>query len=611
MSETTLTKIEMKSGVVRDTTDYDAQGYYTSIQLARFRNGRPEKWGGWSSEIQPRYDNPNLTGFTGVPRDIHSWVDLESNKYLAVGTHNRLELFTDGYIYDITPIETSTSVSNILNTTSGSPYVLVSAPSHGRQVGDFVEALNQVTSVGNIKLNGVYEVVSVEHPDYYSISVASAANITTVNAGGGIQLNYLLPSGVADNGLAFGWGAGTWGTPGVSVSAGWGMPRGDGVQLTLRQWSLDNWGQDLIACPRGGRIYTWEASAGPLKRAQVISASPSVNNFVLIAQPARHMMSFGCTNFAGSFDPLTVRWSDSENYNDWTPSVSSESGEFRLKGGNYIVGAEQSSKEIVAVTDSETHKIKYLANAYVFGSDQIGSDAGLVSQQAICDVNGIVYWMGYNAFFAYDQKVRKLICPISKSIFDPQRPYSLNFSQKEKVFCGHNVQFSEVIWFYPSKNSLENDRYVVFNYLENCWYDGALSRTVWEDISIFDRPYATNASGRLFVHEQGQDDDGSPMTAFIETNEIDISDGNQLMFIDKFIPDYTIPNNKPLSVTLRFRKYPGQEFVDKTYTITNTTNFINTRVRGRRVKVRYTCDALGGDFEVGSPEFGVRPDGGR
>jgi hypothetical protein len=613
MSETTLTKLDLRVGILKDVTEYTAQGYYTSCDKIRFRDGKPEKINGWVKEIAPQYTDPSIQGFSGVARDIHSWIGLDGDKFLAVGTHNRLQLFTGGQVYDITPIQTSTSVSNVLQTVSGNPLVGVSASSHGRQIGDLVEVLNQTTSVGNVKLDGVYEVVSVASPDFYYVSVPLTPSITTVATGGGVQINYLLPSGARDNGFLFGWGAGTWGTPGASVSAGWGNPRGSGTPQTLRQWSLDNWGEYLVANPRGERIYKWIPPVGPapIERATLISASPSVVNSMMIAQPARHMMAFGCTNFAGVFDPLMVRWSDSENFDDWTPSVSSEAGEFRLKGGNFIVGAEQTSKEIVAVTDSASHKIKYLANDYVFGSDQVGSDGGLVSQQAIVDVNGIVFWMGYSSFFTYDQKVRKLPCSLDKSIFDPDRNTSLNFGQKEKVFGAHNTQYSEVMWFYPSKNSLEIDRYVKYNYLENAWDYGTLDRTVWEDISIFDRPYAVNADGTLYVHESGNDADGSPMLSFIESGEIDISDGNQLMFVDKLIPDFTMPDNKPLEVVVSYKKYPGDMFQTKTFTITNQTNFVNMRIKGRRLKVKYTSEALGGDFEVGTPEFGVKPDGAR
>lgn len=609
--ETSLKPIDVPPGIVSDITPYSTKGAYVSCNNIRFRKGKPQKIGGRVLEIVSQYSNSSVTSFTGVPRDSHTWIDLKGQKYLAVGTNKKLELFLGGKIYDITPIESTVSSSNIVQTVSGSSQVTLSVQGHTKAVGSYVEILNQASSVGNILLDGTYEIVSVVDTDHFNISVTSLAN-TTSTGGGSIELNFLLEPGLADNGSSFGWGAGTWGTPGVSVSAGWSEPRGEGAFQPLRQWSLDNWGQDLLANPRGGRIYQWEASAGPLKRAQLVTASPSINDFILVAQPARHVMSFGVTDLTGTYDPLGVRWSDSEDYNNWTPSVSSEAGDFRLKGGNVVVGAEQTSREIVAVTDNAAHRIRYLGNDFVFGSDEVGADCGLVSPHGIVDVNGIVYWMSFNGFFSYNgSKTTKLASTIDKSIFDSDEDTSINFDQKEKTFCGHNTEFNEVIWFYPSKNSIENNRYVIFNYLEGVWYDGWVQRTTWEDADIFAKPYATDASGRLWIHENGKNDGSDPLPSFIETGEVDVESGDVIMFFDKFIPDFELPTNGAIDVTLFTKKYPGDTWRTKTYQVNRSTRYFKPRQRGRLFKVRYSVDGLNSDYEVGVSRISMKPDGKR
>lgn len=609
--ETSLAPLDFKPGINKDLTSYASKGYYVSCDNIRFRKGKPQKIGGRVKEIVTQASIPSVTTFTGVPRASHTWTDLKGQKYLAIGTHQKLELFLGGKIYDITPIESSVAVTNALTTQAGSSHIIVSVPSHTVGTSSFVDIRQQTSSIGNILLDGTYEVVSIISPNAYIISVPVSATITSTG-GGSVHVKTLLEAGQADNGFAFGWGAGTWGTPGVSVSAGWSDPRGVGAFVPLRQWSLDNYGQDLLANPRGGAIYHWEASAGPTKRAQIIPTAPSVNNFIIVAQPAHHVMSFGATNFAGTYDPLTVRWSDSEDFTQWTPAITNESGEIRLTGGNTIIGAVQTSREIMAITEAPAHRIKYLGNDYVFGSDEVGGDCGLVAPHGGIDINGNVFWMSYNSFFMYNgSSTSKLDSTLDKAVFDTDEPTCLNFDQKEKVFTGHNAQFGEIIWFYPTQTSIENNRYVIFNYMEGTWYDGNIVRTTWEDIDVFERPYATDSDGVLWVHESGKNDGSNTLPAFIESSEVDMETGDVIMFLDKFIPDFNIPDNQSLTVSLYSKKYPNEPWIQKDYIINNQTRFNNIRLRGRRFKVRYSVDGLGSDFEVGMPTLSMKPDGKR
>lgn len=607
-----LKKIEIRPGIVRNVTEYSAEGYYVDGDKVRFRDGRAEKIGGWVPEIVEQNDDSTDNSFTGVCRNLHAWVDLDDVRYLALGTHEKLELLSGGKYYDITPVESSAVVSNAISTSVGSTEVIVSDPSHGAASGDYVIFSSLASTVAGVYLDGEYVISSVTGADSYIIDSGTTAAATTVSQGGDLTIDYLLETGNEDNAAAYGWGAGTWGTPGASASAGWNQPRTGTLTEDLRQWSLDNWGEDLIACPRGGKIYTWDATNGEETRAVQISAAPSVNNLALVAQPTRHLVAMGTHNVSGVFDPLLVRWSDGENFNDFIASAGNDAGSFRLKGGNYIVGAVQSKREIMIFTDSALHSMRFVGGEFIFGFDQMGSNCGLIGQQGVIDVNGVALWMGYNSFFIYDGAVRNLDSTVDDAVFDVDSSLAVNFEQKEKVFAAHNPDFNEVTWFYPTQTTTENNRYVTYNYEENIWYDGWMDRTAWVDNGIFEKPYATNPSGTLYIHETGKNDGSNPMGAFVQTAPMDISDGDSLMFVDRIVPDFRIPDNKTLNIEVKFKKYLGDDFTTKgPFTVSAGTGKVSMRGRGRHAAVRYSTSITGGDFEVGDVRFGVRPDGMR
>jgi len=608
-SDTQIQKINIAPGINRNTTDYDAEGQYVDCDHVRFRYKRPEKIGGWTKE------QTTPEAFIGVPRDMLTWADLASDKYIAVGTNEKLEIYNGGQITDVTPIESSASVSNPFHVTSGSSFITVCVDGHNRSTGDYV-LFATTASIGGINLLSEYQIVSAG-TNYFIIESSTSAT-TCVSAGGGAAVfQFLLDSGDADNGFAAGWGAGTWGTPGVSVgtslSAGWGRPRGgSGVGTELRQWSLDNWGEDLLANPKGGKIYTWVASDGLDTRARVISsAAPSVVNFMLVAQPARHVVAFGTHNVSGIFDPLLIRWSDSENYNVWTAAATNQAGSFRLESGSFISTALKTRREIVIFTDEALHSMRRIGGDFVFSFDNLGKIPGIVSQHAAVDVNGVVFWMSPTGFYQYDGVVQTLFCSLQKYIFSPNSEGSLNFDQKEKVHAGANTEFDEVWWFYPANNEIENSRYVVYNYLDRVWYDGTIVRTAWNDIDIFDRPYATGADGKLYSHEVGKDDDGSNLKAYLRTADFDIGDGQDFVFVDRIIPDGTFI--KTTNFIFRAKKYPNSTETQEKgpFEVTSATQKISLRARGRQASLEYSTSTQGGDFRLGVTRLAIKPDGGR
>jgi hypothetical protein len=607
-STTKVTKLNLIPGIDKNTTELDSEGTYVSCDKIRFFYGKPEKLGGWQKEIVP-------TDVLGTARDIHTWVDLTGQPYLAFGTNVKLYNYFGGDVHDITPIRASACADDALNTTAGSPTITVSVNPEGALAGDYFVFAEVTACVGDgAQLTSTYEIASVD-AGHFTFLASTTAAATSANAGGVTRVDFLLETGLESNGAAFGWGAGTWGTPGVSASgsAGWSKPRGgSGVSAELRQWSLDNYGEDLLASPRGGKIYRWEASAGIAQRAQVMSsAAPSVVNIMQVAQDGRHVVAAGTHNAAGEFDPMLVRWSDSENFNDWTASAGNQAGSFRLENGSEIIGIEETRREIVVFTDESLYSMQRIGGDFVFSFKDMGTINGLISQHGSIDIDGVVFWMGFRSFQYYDGVVRTLPCTVQNYIFDPDSIGSINQDQKEKVFCATNREFNEIWWLYPSKGSDENDRYVIYNYLEKTWYIGTLDRTVWHDVDIFDRPFALDPDGELFIHEQGKDDDTAGMKAELLTSFIDIDDGDELMFLDRYIPDLTLV--KEVDYLINYKKYPQSNecFTKGPYTITPTTTKFHPRIRGRQMQVKYSTSVQGADFRVGSDRIALKPDGKR
>lgn len=618
-SDGQLTDIKIAPGIYKNSTELGSEGRWIDADKVRFHYGNPQKMGGWVPETVRQADVTASTTFTGIPRDILIWQNNAGDAdYIAVGTHRKLEVFKSGQIYDITPIEAITTLTSNIHTTNGSTLVTVSAVAHDAQVNDFVVLGSMASSIGGLTLSGQYVVASILSTDKFTIDTATTATATSAGSG---TVSYLLGGGSESNRSLQGWSRSTYG------SGGWGSSvSASGLGAKLRQWSMVNWGEDLMACPRGGRIYVWDQSNGVESaltnrsdvRATLVTASPSVNNFIMISQTTRYLISFGCNQISGPYDPLLVRWSNQENYNVWDPTVSvaggNTSGEQRVRGGNMIVGAVQSRGEIIIFTDDPVHVMRYTGDPLIFGFDEIGSNAGLISQHAAVDINGTVFWMGLGDFHMYDGRLRTLPCEVHEAIFAAGNGTSINYNQKEKIFCAVNAEFSEVIWFYPSENSEECDRYVIYNYLENIWYDGTMDRTVWCDSGIFETPYAINSSGTLYSHEVGVDDGAQAMPFYLESGYTDLQDGQDFVFVDKLSPDFkNLPNGKTINFKITTKKYPqdANPVVKGPFPITNTTKKVSFRARGRQAKIRFESSGNGVDFTLGTVRLNIKPDGER
>jgi hypothetical protein len=599
-------KLKFTPGIFRDITQYSAEGMYVDCDKVRFLEGQPQVLGGWVR-------NPLDVSINGVERALHTWSTLDGEKYTAIGTNTKLYVVNGGNLYDITPVETSGVYTSIFSVSLDATTVLASITSHNRQAGDSFIIETSTTIGGDIVLFGEYVVTSVPSANTFQFEVPSSATVSTADAGASTSIDFLLGIGLESNATLFGWGGGTWGTPGLGGD-GWGTPRDSGIRGELRLWSLDNWGEDLVACPRGGRIYRWDSSQGTSVRAVVISTSPSANSFIKVGQPTRNLISFGCTNTLGVFDRMNIRWTDTENLDNWAVTSGSDAGEFRLPNGSLIIGAEESKKEILILTDDAAVTMRYVGGQYIYGFNEVARNINLVGQNAAIQANGIVYLMTTEGFYAYDGIVKPMLCTMHNFIFATSGSDGyLNFDQKEKTYAGINTEFHEVAWFYPADGSSENNRYVIYNYLENCWYDGSITRTAWEDSGLNPKPIATANNGLIYSHEIGYSDDSNAMDKYIETGYTDIKDGKDLLFVDTLIPDYLPEENLNVNMTVYTKKYPADPniVVKGPFAVNSSTQKVSMRARGRQMKLRYSTSTTNGYFRVGDVRVNVKPDGGR
>ena len=613
ITDTILQVVNIRPGINKNTTDYAAEGEWVDCDKMRFVQGRPEKIGGWVREVVSQAGNGSSNNFSGPCRNIHTWTGLDGTKLLAAGSFSKLELLFNNQIFNITPYRTVESLNNAITTVETESLVTITDSSHGAQEGDFITISGQETAVDGITLNGEYQIIEVTDANTYVIDSGVVATGSSADAGGDIDIAYQLSVGSADNGDLTGYGGGSWNTPGQD-DQGYNRPRAGEGGLDMRHWSLDNWGENLMASPSGGGIYEWVKANGASTVAQIVPNAPTQNNIILVAQPSRFLVAFGTQSIiGGTYDPLLVRWADQETRTVWDQTLENSAGEYRLPLGNKIVAVQQTRSEILIFTDTAVYSMRYTGSASdPFRFDILGTTSNIAGPNASVDVNGLVMWMGTNSFYVYDGVIRTLPSTLTKFIFDQDGEGLLNFSQKEKTFCATNKEFSEVFWFYPSNSSSENDRYIVYNYLENIWYLGTFDRTCWADKDVFDKPFSISADGSLYQHETGYSDDGSPFLCFIESGFFDLGDGTEFMFLDKIVPDFVITPDRSMQISLRYRKYPnGSEFQKGPFTVSPTTRKINTRIRGRQVGLRYSMSTTGGKFQVGAVRFGLKPDGRR
>ncbi len=592
----TLRRIDLAPGIVKEDTAYASEGRWIDGDHVRFRDGRPEKAKGWQNQ-----------GFSleGTPKDTVTWQDLSGFRNIGIATSDKLYIVQGGDLNDVTPFRRSVAaLSNGLTTTIGESTVVVADTGHGvSMTGAFVKFSNASGAVGGLTIDGEYRVTELVDADGYKFDAGSAAT-SSATGPATIDVDYLVEPGNADSVFGFGWGAGRWnrGT--------WNTPRttGQGIQLEGAQWSLDLWGEDLLACLRNSKIYIHDATLGVTARAVVISAAaPTANRFILVSRPSRHLLAFGTEDTIGdpgTQDDLLLRWCHREDFTDWVPTTTNTAGSFRFSGASRLVSAVITRREILVWTDVNVWQTSFIGGEDVFGFNQIGEACGAIGLHATLDINGVVYWMGDCNFYLYDGLIRVLECPLHDFIFE-----NIDIVQGDSAFAGHNRAENEAIWFY--KDTTGAIRMVAVNYIDGTWWVATLSRTTWVDSGVLKNPIATSADGKIYDHEIGNSDDGQPLTAFIESGDIDIGDGDAISFIRKVVTDMNIKSGSA-TITIKARKYPnGAQVTKGPYEITSTTEKINFRIRGRQISYRIESTGADDDWRLGSPRFDIQEDGGQ
>ena len=612
-----LQKIRLQPGVNRENTSYTNEGRWYECDKIRFRQGLPEKIGGWQ--------RISVTTFQGVCRSLWNWITLGSQNLIGVGTNLKFYIEQGGGYNDITPLRATESLTDPFETTVGSSIVEVTDAAGGYIDGDFV-TFSGATAVGGVTPDGEYQ-LTITGANTYTIDVGTAAT-SSATGGGSVTAAYQINIGPAFTVPLVGWGASTWG------SGTWGI--GDTSTDSLRLWNQSNFGEDLIFGPRGGGIYYWDATNGIDTRGVELSSLsgasnvPTVQNVITISDVSRFVFCMGTNELGGSGqDPMLIRWSDQENAVQWTPAATNQAGSLRLSRGTEIITAEQSRQEILVWTDAALYSLQYQGAPVVWGAQLVGENISIASQNAVAYANGVAFWMGNDKFYKYDGRTQPLRCDLRKYIFD-----DFNHQQFEQVVAGTNESYHEIWWFYCSANATQNDRYVVYNYMEDIWYYGELGRSAWLDSGLRDYPLAATFSNNLVNHEQGVDDNETATTApihsYIASTQFDLGDGDRFAFIYRMLPDLRFDGSTtgspsvtmtllPLANSGSGYNSPLSEGGTNTATVTRTsvlpieqyTGQVYTRVRGRQLAIKIESDGEGVQWQLGTPRIDMRPDGRR
>lgn len=613
-----LKKLLLKSGVNRENTRYTSEGGWYECDKIRFRQGTPEKIGGWQ--------RISSTTFQGVCRSLWNWVTLGSQNLIGVGTNLKFYIEQGGAYNDITPLRGTVVLTNPFETTSGSPIVVVTDANGGFVDGDFV-TFSGASAVGGVTPDGEYQITLTTTTNEYTIDVGTAAT-STATGGGTVTAAYQINTGAAFAVPLTGWGASFWG------SGTWGV--GATSTDTIRLWSQSNFGEDLVFGPRGGPIYYWDATGGIATRGVALSSLggasnvPTSQRLIEISDINRFVFAFGANDFgSATVNPMLVRWSDQGSAVDWTPSVTSQAGFLTLSRGSEIVTAKQSRQEVLVWTDAALYALQYVGAPVVWSAQLVGENTSIAGQNAVAYANGVAYWMGKDKFYKYDGRVQPLRCDLRKFVFD-----DLNSQQYDQVVAGTNESYHEVWWFYCSNDATQNDRYVVYNYMEDVWYYGTLARTAWLDSGLRDNPLAATYSNNLVDHELGTDCNETgvtyPIHAYIASAEFDLDDGHQFAFVWRILPDIRFDGSTAASPSATMTLLPlansgsgynNPESVggNNSRPVTRTavlpveeyTGQIYTRVRGRQMAIKVESTGEGVQWQLGAPRIDMRPDGRR
>lgn len=627
-----LQKLLFKPGINKELTAYTNEGGWFDGNLVRFRKGLPEKIGGWQ-----KYSN---SSFISRGRALHAWVALDSTKYIGLGATQKYYVLEGTSYNDITPIRSTTSAGDVtFSASNGDATITVSDTAHGAVQNDFVTFSGASSLGGNITaavLNQEYQIATIIDADSYTIEAKDTSGNEVLanssdsgNGGSSVVGVYQINVGLDVYIPSSGWGAGSWGTGTFgSVTA-----LSDTNQL--RTYSHDNFGEDLVFNVRSGGIYYWDSSGGTSNRAVSLSdlsganLPPTKALQVLVSDVDRHVICLGAdpienSSRTGTIDPMLIAFSDQENITEWEPLSTNTAGSLRLSAGSSIIGGIRARQETLIWTDTALYSLTFIGQPFTFGLNLVNEGVGLVGPHAAVNTPKGVFWMDKKGFYTYSGQVQSLPCSVQEYVFN-----DINDTQGFQIFGFSNKAFNEVGWFYCSAGQSVVDRYVVYNYDENVWSLGQLSRNAWLDEGIFEKPlatYTTSSTGYLYNHETGNDADGVAMeNVFIESSDFDIEPAGEVFSsVSRIIPDVNFVGSgstgtagQQLDFVLKKRDFPGEDLTTVTTAscFSNTTK-IDTRLRARQVVLRVQSNdddtsVTGMGFRLGATRLDVKPDGKR
>lgn len=646
-----LIDFKVLPGIDKQDTASGAENRWVDCDNTRFRYGLPEKVGGWSSLVTDT--------IVGVARRQFAFVDLDGNRYIAIGTDKFLLIYFEGQLYDITPLKATLSSCTIA-TTNNSAVCSITKSNHSLSAGDIV-LLDNVTLPSSTGYQNsdfedkLFQVTSVTSTSVFTITQSSNAT-ATVSTGGSLEVKPYEQVGPAEQSYGYGWGIDTWG------NGAWGeAASASDVSLEPGLWSLSNFGQVLIATIANGKTFTWDA--GNASRLTVraststsgfsTSANPTATRITLVSPTTRHLIHLGTETIIGdttSQDDMFIRFSDQEDINDYTPTAINSAGTQRLQDGTKIMGSLKAKETILVWTDNALYTMKFIGSPFTFGFEQVGTNCGLIGKNAAVEIDGAAFWMSPNGFFMFDGTVKSLPCSVEDYVYD-----QADTTKGQQICAGINNLFTEVVWYYPSTSSDYNDQYVVFNYGEpmkgGVWYIGTEARTSWIDASVYPKPSATkfndSVSGTfpvivgqsglgqttLFEHEVGTDQvnpNGSTttVTSFIKSFDFDLQAkqkdaqgkssgptvaGEVFLAMRRFVPDFKDLQGNA-KVTLAVKRYPQQSETTTAlspFTITASTDKKDTRARGRFVNIKIENTDVSESWRFGTLRIDIQPDGRR
>jgi hypothetical protein len=648
-----LQKIQFKPGFNKQQTATGAEGQWIEGDNIRFRYGEPQKIGGWQ-----QLDSKTLAG---PVREQLTWTALDGKKYAALGTSKILAIYYEGTFYDITPLETAVTGCTYTSTT-GSATVTITKNNHGLSTGDYIifsaattPGLPTTSYTSASFTTNTFEVLSTPTVNTFTLTMPTSETGTGVATGGSLTFQAYVTIGPIAQTPAYGWGTGDWGS--YVGGPGWGQESSStNVVLAPGSWSLDNYGQILVATIKNGRTFTWDPSAvARLQiRATLVTNAPTASVMTLVSDRDRHLFALGTETTIGdptTQDPMFIRFSNQEDINTWNPTVTNTAGTFRLDTGNEIIGAVQGKDYILVLTDQAAYTIQFVGPPFTFSIRQVGTNCGCIGQHALIYAQGAVFWMGFGGgFFAFDGTVKQIPSLVEDFVFtNVGDNLGINYGASQITYAYHNSLYNEVGWNYAKDGSTQVDRNVVYNFVENTWTVGTLARTTYKDAGTYDLPYATQyirtgtptfptingatntyGSSKYWEHETGVNEvdasgNSTAIASYIKSGDYDISeqglagDGQLIMRVKRFIPDFkSLEGNA--KITLYFRDYPANPdstpsttppLITGPFTITSSTTKVDTRVRGRQVSVKIENEAVNETWRYGTLRLDIEAGGRR